>query len=580
MMMLAACGGTAEETPTAVPPEPIEAPDAESAVEAAAEPSATPEPAEVVETAGTDIAGSSVVPCAYDLPEGEVEGETIVCGQIEVPLEWDSPDGSMLTISYAILRALGADPAADPILYFEGGPGLSALGNVPAYANAFEHIRQNRDIIIWDQRGNLFSSNLTCPDEVRDPRLVLSAEDLVATVEAAGPPPTLDPALLEPSTLDDDPLDILAKMRALRSPAGSVDTDANCSAYYAQQGIPIEAYSTANSARDAVALMEALDYPTYNLYPVSYGTTVGLETMRLYEQPDGQALPAIRSVLIDGVAPLYVHVVEEALLQPYNVLRVFDTCEADPSCAEAYPDSRQRLLELLTAVEQSPLPMNDGSELSEADLVSLLREVANGDKAGWAYLPRLIDELEHGETTLYNRLVERRSAPQYGLASEADVSNNDLREIIICNDRAGDLDIVAGQDLLRSFAAPQLVTEADREVELLLQCESWELANDNTPLPEPVTADLRTLVSNGAMDSLTAPEWGEVTFNGLPNAIMITFPISPHPATARSDCAREVMKAFFDDPDGELDLTCVDEMQPPFALPDDDLPPAPEDASE
>ncbi len=580
LMLLAACGGTAEETPTAVPAEPAEAPTAEAAAEAAAEPTATPEPAEVMETAGTDIAGPTIIPCAYDLPEGDVEGETVVCGQIEVPQEWDNPDSSMINIGYAILRAHSNDPAADPIIYFDGGPGISSLGNVSVYNDAFAHLRQDRDIILWDQRGNLFSSQISCPDEVRDPRLALSEEDLIATIEASGPPPAIDPALLEPHTLDDDPLDMLEQARALAGAVSTGEPEANCRAYYEEQDVVLEAYSSANSARDAIALMEALDYPAYNLYPISYGTTLGLETMRLYEQPDGQDMPVIRSVLIDGVSPLYVHKAEEGLLQPYNVLRVFEACEADPSCAEAYPNSRQRLLDLLTAVEQSPLSMNDGSELSEADLVSALRFVANGDKEGWAYLPRLIDELERGETALYTRLVDRRSEPNFGAINVIDVFNTDLKKFITCNDRSGYLDVVAAQELLRDFPAPQLVTEVQTEVEQLLQCEAWELMNDSAPLPEPVTADLRTLVSNGAMDSATAPEWGEAAFNGLPNAVMITFPVSTHAASVRSDCAKAVTKAFFDNPEAELDLSCVTEMQPPFALPDDELPPPPEEEVE
>ena len=91
----------------------------------------------------------------------------------------------------------------------------------------------------------------------------------------------------------------------------------------------------------------------------------------------------------------------------------------------------KQLLDLLTAVEQAPLPMNDGSELSESDLVTTLRFVADGDKEGSAYLPRLVDELERGETALYTRLVERRNAPKFGLGGAIDVFNSDAKDFII-----------------------------------------------------------------------------------------------------------------------------------------------------
>jgi len=544
-------------------------------------PTAMPKPTEITETVNTDILESTTTPCAFEIPDGEVEGETIVCGQIEVPQEWDNPDSSLITISYAILRAQNDDPAPDPIIYFEGGPGVSSLDMTEILSEDFVHLRQNRDVIFWDQRGNLFSSHVQCPDEVANPLLALDIEavEATATAEALLPPkPTIDPQFLETITLADDPQVRLAQQQELNHYFSVDQAKANCRAYFTENGIVPEAYSTANSARDAVALLRALGYPRYNLYAISYGTTLALETMRLYEQVDLSDLPEVRSAVIDGVSPLYVRIAEQGLLQPYNVMRVFDTCMADPACTAAYPDIRQRLLDLLILAEQSPIKLNDGSEMTLEELVTLLSHVANEDKTGWAYLPRLVAGLEQGETALAARLVERYSKP--GVMSEtlAEALSDNVKNFIDCNDRSGTLDAVSAVELLRTYIAPQLVTNAQTEISQIIVCENWSLVNE-MPLPEPVQSDIRTLVSNGAMDSATAPEWGEMAFTSLPNAVMVNFPLSYHGASVGSDCAKDVTVAFFDNPEAELDFSCVATMQPSFALLDDELPPLPEETN-
>lgn len=59
------------------------------------------------------------------MPAGEVEGETLVCGQIEVPQNWDEPDGTTITLTYAVMHSPSQAPFVDPVLFFHGGPGES-----------------------------------------------------------------------------------------------------------------------------------------------------------------------------------------------------------------------------------------------------------------------------------------------------------------------------------------------------------------------------------------------------------------------------------------------------------------------
>jgi pimeloyl-ACP methyl ester carboxylesterase len=520
-----------------------------------------------------EVAAVETVSCPFDMPATETEGQTIECGRIEVPQVWELPEEESVAINYAILLAHGENPLPDPIFYFEGGPGSSALGEVAVYAEAFDHLRSDRDIILWDQRGNLYSGHLSCPDEVRDPRFAVSEEDAVATIEAAGPPPTVDPALLEPPALDDDPQIVLENERELKAAVDSNTPEANCRSYYEANGIVPEAYDTRASVKDAIALMAGLAYDAYNLYGISYGTTVALETMRYYDEADNETLPTVRSVLIDGVSPLYVPMAEQGLIRPYNVRRNLAACAADPACEGAYPGLHSRLEVLLATAEDAPLILNDGRELGLHGLRQAVISAANDDDGLWPYLPRMIAELEQGETAVLDRLDERAAQPVMAAVELFDTFTLDVADFVTCNDRSANLDIERSFDILRQFPLPQLVTALQIEVEQLLKCEAWILQDTPAPLPDPVTADIPTFVSNGGMDSATAPEWGEVAATGLPNAVTVTFPLSFHGASLQSDCARSVARALINDPLTSPDLSCVSEMQPAFAMPDDALPP-------
>ena len=110
---------------------------------------------------------AETIPCPMNLPEGDIDGETIICGQIEVPENWDNPGERTLVITYAIAKANSESPFADPIIFFEGGPGISALEEIELLVDGMTHLRMTRDIIYFDQRGIRFSSALECPPEIR-----------------------------------------------------------------------------------------------------------------------------------------------------------------------------------------------------------------------------------------------------------------------------------------------------------------------------------------------------------------------------------------------------------------------------
>jgi pimeloyl-ACP methyl ester carboxylesterase len=321
------------------------------------------------------------IPCPFAMPADEVEGETITCGQSEVPENWDTPDGPTLILTYAILHRESPAAFTDPVVYFSGGPGESTVSGLFALVEGFDAIRMNRDVILWDPRGTTHSGDMTCPADIQipNPAAYDEAESnfpaLVGRFDTHSDPDALYGALSEHFALSDY---------------------GRCVPYWEAQGTDISQYSTQNSNQDAIALLSHLGYPEYNLYGGSYGTTRVLGIADFYTNHPELDLPPIRSALIDGVFPRNIEWYEQSYLRARGVLNTFDLCEADAACAAAYPNIRQRAIDLLSAVEATPIVREDGSEITIDDLADVLLATPSDTPGLIPYLPRLVDELEQG----------------------------------------------------------------------------------------------------------------------------------------------------------------------------------------
>lgn len=329
--------------------------------------------------------------CTFGAPLDETLGVTIHCGQIEVPQNWAEPDGQVVTIAYAILRSKSISPFLDPVIYFEGGPGGSALNGLVSLSDGLAKLRENRDVVIWDQRGTTFSNELFCPETVQ---------------------------ITEPETYDENKSEVESRFEALKINAYS-DPDivrdivveyaqladrSRCLTYLEAQGIDLTQYSTENTVLDALALMKHLAYPAYNLYGVSYGSTVALALMDYYSSYPEANLPALRSGVIEGIAPRNRSWIETGYEQVWTMLRVFVQCEDDRNCAASYPDIRQRAIDLTAKLQDAPLMGSNQDEVTLEDVLAILRGAVSTSSLARPFLPRMIAELEQGETATFEVL--------------------------------------------------------------------------------------------------------------------------------------------------------------------------------
>ncbi len=413
------------------------------------------------------------IDCSFVLPPDEVIGSTALCGELTVPENWDLPNGRSITISYVVLKAHSESPFPDPVIYLEGGPGSSALFKVPFLAEAFVEIRRYRDVILYDQRGTAFSTPLFCPSEVANAPL---PDDLSL------------PEL--PTSTDTEIQTLLESAQTLSGFSAAI----NCRPYLEAQGFDLSQYSTANSIRDLVAMMTTLDYEAYNIYGISYGTNVALELFRYYEENEGAPLPALRSGIIDGVVPPNVDTRGgQGYIYAYNILRVFADCEADAACGTAFPNIRQRAVDLLLRVGAEPLTIGDET----IEFESLRRVLTDGLQykqsdtgdvigIGAQYFPLLIAELEQGILTTYVGLRDGTLPPASQPEAQAPASG-------VFGSIARDAGTLAetARDLTSDIEALQ--RESQRA--------SAALSGDR-PLPEVFIQDVRLGISQ--LDSLSA----------------------------------------------------------------------------
>jgi CubicO group peptidase (beta-lactamase class C family) len=98
-------------------------------------------------------------------------------------------------------------------------------------------------------------------------------------------------------------------------------------------------------------------------------------------------------------------------------------------------------------------------------------------------------------------------------------------------------------------------------------CEEWGAGQAAATANEPVRGDVPTLVLAGQYDPIAPPEWGRQVAERLDRSTFFEYPGLGHGASGAS-CPQQIMLAFLDDPTGQPDAACIDEMVvAPFVVP-------------
>lgn len=448
-------------------------------------------------------------PCVGEVPPGELA----TCGWVELPERRGEAIRRTHRLPVMVLRSRALPPAPDPVLYLEGGPGLSPFGpadgedeRMEAWWSSTAAFRRTRDVILYEPRGAVRSQpGADCPE---------------LDALAAGPP-------VHPRRRD-----------ALEAAAVAA-----CAARLGRDGPDPAGLSTPGAAEDALAVADALGVDAVNLYGLSYGTRVGLEVIR-------RAGPRVRAAVLDGVFPPDVNAREEqAALAHRAFRRLFDDCAANRRCRAAFPDLEKRVTERLRRLERAPAKLQAGPLGAMMVVDAVLAAMADGEPV--TELPELLDAVARG------RYEGLRSWLWPSWMGDPDTAEG-LALSIECRETVNAADPARVAAGLARWA-PFLPTD-DPGPRL---CAGWP-AGDLDPAERlPVASPVPVLLLSGAYDPVTPPEWGERAASTLPRGRHVVFRSAGHGVTLLDACAAAMAARFIERPDPATPALCPSAARPP-----------------
>ncbi len=452
---------------------------------------------------------------------------SVTCGYVSVPEDRFNSATKTIQLAVAVYHATGPDPALDPVIFLQGGPGGAAVrltsDNFDVLVKPF---LAKRDFIAFDQRGTGLSIPALGCDEL----------EKVYKQDIAGEIPI--------SSRD------YIYTNAFRSCHGSMLVG----------GIQLDSYTTQASSEDLKDIVTVLGYEQADLYAVSYGTRLALVTMR--DHPE-----IVRSALLDSVVPVEVHLYnEEPLRYGASLQALFDACASDPGCNSAYPDLQKVFWDLVDKLDSNPvkvtvpLPIGSNTEyVTGSDLIGVTLGLLKTTSL-IALAPGVIYKINSGDYSAF-------AAVQSSLPYEFEGINIGLYISVMCHEQIlattpQDLQVAmdSAHDIGRYFNLP-FFGDANT---LFSTCKVWGALPPAPGENAAVVSDIPTLIVEGKFDPTTPPSFGMQVADNLSHSYYLELPNAGHTPTTSdpSGCAFDTMLAFFDNPQVKPDMSCVSSINP------------------
>lgn len=450
------------------------------------------------------------------------------CGYVTVPERHSQPNGRTIQLAVVRTRSIGSNPAPDPLMMEQGGPGGTTIGMFPTQAvplgNAAPAILQQRDMVFVEQRGTQFSRPaLLCPERV-DHNVAVKKDELTYG----------------------DP--------------GWITT---CRDRLTPTGVDFSAFNSIENAADMYFVAEVLGYEQFNYYGVSYGTLLGQYVMA---QADEHKVK-LRSVILDGVVRADVDFNLGSSATISQALRnVFADCAQDAKCNQTYPDLENVFLSLVDRLNQQPIPAKltvpdttttvdislDGKDFAYAVVPFLFRTDINSSLPRNIYRAAKKNDFAWAEETLSGELAEDGATGMYSAILCARTPSVKVDPATLFPAPYPQL----------AFFGPQEKSVVDTACEVLKVELEPPFAYKNTEIP--------TLVLNGRYDPITPEAYGKAVASNLKTAYVYTLPGVGHgslplkPGTTGTACSQAIALDFLADPNRSPDSRCLTEVKPVF----------------
>ncbi|HXN71707.1 MAG TPA: alpha/beta fold hydrolase [Candidatus Acidoferrales bacterium] len=433
-----------------------------------------------------------------------------LCGKYEVYENRKSQTGRKIALNIMVLPALSEKPAPDPWVAIAGGPGQSSVEAYPL-AGYTTKIRQQRDVVLIDQRGTGKSNPLPC--QLRDPKV---AQEMIG--ESMVP----------------------EKVRACRAEL--------------EKNADLALYTTSIAADDLDEVRQAMGYDKINIFGGSYGTRAGLVYLRMHGDH-------VRTIALEGVAPPeYLIPLAFPKTTQHSIDQLIARCAADAACNKDFPDLKKEFQAIVDKLEKSPAHFDVNNPSGGTQPVTLTRGMFVAALRPLLYIPQIVSEFPY--------MIHRAYQDDWSIyGSVVLVVRNAIDKQI---DRGMFLSVICAEDvpatteemIRRETAGTYL---GDFQVRLFRQaCREWVQGSIPKDYHAPVRSAVPALLISGALDPATPPEASAEAAKDLSNSRVVIVKEGTH--GTGSPCIDGLLSDFVAQGSStSLDISCADQIHfPPF----------------
>ncbi|HWM91275.1 MAG TPA: alpha/beta fold hydrolase [Thermoanaerobaculia bacterium] len=390
------------------------------------------------------------------------------CGTYEVFENRSAGTGRKIPLRVVVIPASpasGTPVEPDPVLYFEGGPGGSAVDSGPGLTEEFAEALRHRDLVLVDIRGTGGSDPLFCP----------RAEDT-----------TTNPARARRCR------EILARDHDLAQ------------------------YTTDNIVADVDEVRAALGYGKVNLLGASYGSRAALVYLRRHPE-------AVRTVHLHAVLPMDARVPQSLAAHTQTAFeKMAAACAAEPGCRAAFPDPVGDLEAVLKRLAK-PVKVTLRDDNGKKWKMRLSRDAATRTvryllyrPAGARVVPLLLRRAASGD-------LEPLAQTAHDIASAMLTAPAGLYLSVTCAEDVAFMDLEEATRLAKGTFMGDL-----RARQQLAACAEWPAAKIPASFLEPVRSSVPVLIYAGENDPAMPIEWAERVAATLPESRVLVVPGGAH----------------------------------------------------
>ena len=431
------------------------------------------------------------------------------CASLSVFENRSAHAGRQIAIRILVLPAKERNAGA--IFELSGGPGQSAIDDVPFVMQQFRALRRSHDLVFVAQRGTRYSHQLQC-SLYSDPAQYLRE--------------------LFPSAP-------LRACRARLTPFADLNE-----------------YGTSVAADDLDDARSALGYDKIELYGGSYGTKAAQVYARRH--------PAhVRAMLLESVVttnflvPLpYAQGAQRALDQ------LFAACRAESGCGRAFPSLPAHFTTLLKRFGRSGVPVMLAGRtltLSHDVFVDRLRQLLYSPPIART-VPIIIEDAYKGNTRPLATAIDLIAK------SFADILSWGMSMSVNCSEDDPFITRAAALTEARSSFMGTSRIDAQHRA-----CLAWHVKPVDRSYLDPVRSGAPVLMLSGTDDPATPPQYARAQLRNYPNGRLVSIPHGGH--DNESPCLDRIRSAFLDSANPKtVDATCIEaSKRPPFVLTDKEL---------